>query len=267
MQLRDAVGNIIQLETPPRRIVSLFPSQTHLLWKLGLDKEVVGLTRFCKYPPQWKKEKRVVGGTKDVKPERVAELRPDLILANKEENTKEIVEKLKDIAPVYVSEVETWQDNLDFVKNIGMLTGTSDKARLLVDEMEEKRRHYEKQRPSRPMDALYFIWRNPWMTAGKHTFINTMLELAGFKNLTPEEKGRYPAWETGELRALHPEAVLLCDEPFPFKPGKHYDEVKNLFPSARILFVRGEPFTWFGAYPVNAFDYFSTLQKQLHHAQ
>ncbi|NPA42435.1 MAG: ABC transporter substrate-binding protein [Chlorobi bacterium] len=266
MILIDATGTPVFLPRPPRRIVSLFPSQTHLLAELGLDDEVVGITRFCKYPEGWKKRKRVVGGTKDVHIDRVAALEPDLILANKEENTREAVEALRQIAPVYVSEVHSWEDNLDFVRAVGILTGRENRARSLVEAMEAERRSYTDEFSGTPRKALYFIWRNPWMTAGSPTFIDTMMRLAGFENLTPPEKGRYPAWEEDELKTIDPEVILLCDEPFPFKPEKHLDEVRTLFPAADILFVRGEPFTWFGAYPLRAFDYFRELQTRLNHA-
>jgi len=266
MKITDAIGNTLILTQPSKRIVSLFPSQTHLLWKLGLDEEVVGITRFCKYPPQWKKEKRIVGGTKDIKIERVAALYPDLILANKEENTKEIVEQLQNVATVYVSDVKNWEDNLNYVKAIGKLTGKETEAHHWTKKMQQSRDTYRQQYGNRRRTALYFIWRNPWMTAGKNTFIDTMLLEAGFENLTPASKGRYPTWEEEELKALNPEIVLLCDEPFPFHPAKHHEEIKTLFPTSRILFVHGEPFTWFGVYPAEAFTYFSKLQKTLNHA-
>ena len=261
MEIIDAVGNLITLSRPAKRIVSLFPSQTHLLWSLGLDEEVIGITRFCKYPPHWKKQKTLIGGTKDVKIDRIAALQPDLILANKEENTKEAVEQLRQIAPVYVSAVTTWDDNLRFIKETGLLTGKTAEADNWMDKLTKRRREYEAGRRHHPKTALYFIWRNPWMTAGHNTFINTMLRLAGYKNLTPPEKGRYPAWDEEELRQIQPDTVLLCDEPFPFKPGKHYDEIRQLFPDAEILFVKGEPFTWFGTYPFQAFDYFEEIHK------
>ncbi len=265
MSLTDAVGNILNLNNPPRRIVSLFPSQTHLLAELGLEKEVVGITRFCKFPAHWKKEKKIIGGTKDVHPDRVAALKPDLILANKEENTKEMVEQLQKIAPVYVSEVSTWEDNTSFVDRVGRLTGKEEKAQEIINRLKNKRSEFELKNRSKKYTALYFIWKNPWMTAGRKTFIDTMLDLAGFENLSVRE--RYPAWEVDDLKKIQPQIVILPDEPYPFKPEKHLNEIKEIFPQARLLFVKGEPFTWFGAYPAYSFDYFNNLHNSLKNAQ
>ncbi len=261
MIIKDATGETVQLPKPAKRIVSLFPSQTHLLWYLGLDNEVVGVTRFCKYPPGWKNQKTVIGGTKDVKTERVASLQPDLILANKEENTKEIVEELKKIAPVYVSEIITWEDNLKFIEDIGQMTATTSRAKNLITLLNQKKEEFDKKYRNTPEKVLYFIWKKPWMTAGRKTFIDTMLQIAGYQNLTPLHKGRYPAWKPEELSEMRPDTVLLSSEPFPFKPEKHTEETQRIFPHSKILFVEGEPFTWTGAFPLQAFDYFEKLKK------
>jgi ABC-type Fe3+-hydroxamate transport system substrate-binding protein len=261
MPVTDAIGQTFDTSVPAGRIISLFPSQTHLLWFLGLDNEVLGITRFCKYPPEWKKTKTVIGGTKNVKADRIASLKPGLILANKEENTKEIVEELQKIAPVYVSEVITWSDNLKFIADTGKLTGRTVEAGNLIARLEARKKAFEKNMSRPRKTAVYFIWKNPWMTVGKNTFIDTMLAMAGFDNIGTRKNQRYPSWNTDELRRLNPQTVLLSSEPYPFKPEKHQDEIRNIFPDAELLFVKGEPFTWFGAYPLNAFDYFEKLIK------
>lgn len=259
MHITDATGFILEFDRPFKRLVSLFPSQTFLLWHLGLDDEVKGITRFCKYPPHWRKQKRVVGGTKDAKIDRILALEPDLVLANKEENTKETVEELRRHVPVYTSEVVTWDDNLRFIRQTGMLTGREAEAGKLIRQVETKRRAWQERQGNQRRQALYFIWRKPWMTAGTGTFIHTMLHMAGFENLT--RAPRYPMWDESELAEMHPEVVLLSSEPFPFKE-KHADELRAFFPEAEFLLVEGEPFTWFGAYPLQAFDYFANLQQK-----
>ncbi len=262
MEVTDALGRHVRLKEKPQRIVSLFPSQTHLLAHLGLDKEVAGITRFCKFPETWKKEKTVIGGTKDLKIERIIRLQPGLILANKEENTKEQIERLMDIAPVYVSDVMTWDDNLKFIRDVGLLTRKESEAGRLIDALQHRKQSFEQKSLSRHT-ALYFIWKKPWMTAGKETFIHTMMHQAGFENITPENRGRYPVWEAADLKKLRPAVVLMSSEPYPFKPEKDSDEIRSLFPYSKILFVKGEPFTWFGAYPLQSFDYFETLKNQV----
>lgn len=119
--LEDARGQSITLADPPRRIVSLVPSQTELLSSLGLDEEVIGITRFCVRPEAWRETKRIVGGTKLLRPDRIEELKPDLIIANLEENAKSDVEGLEDVAPVYVTNVRTLEDALDMIESVALL--------------------------------------------------------------------------------------------------------------------------------------------------
>ena len=240
-------------------MVSLFPSQTYLLHSLGLDEQVLGITRFCKYPPGWKKQKTVIGGTKDPKIQRILDLKPDLVLANKEENTREAVETLRQNVPVYVSDVISWNDNLQWIEHTGLLTGRQPQANELVKSLEQKRRNYQRPRNA-PVDALYLIWRNPWMAAGQRTFINTMMQMAGFNNVVHQD--RYPVLTTEQMRKLNPQVILLSSEPFPFKP-QHAAELKTILPDAKYLFVQGEPFTWMGSYPLQSFDYFAKLHKKL----
>ncbi len=256
MNFRDATGQVFDDSKVYRRLVSLFPSQTYLLHSLGLERETLGVTRFCKYPSGWKKQKTVIGGTKDPKIERILSLQPDLILANKEENTREAVEALRRHVPVYVSDVVSWEDNLQWIEQVGLLTGRQQQARGIVEQLEGRRENFRP--PTPPVDALYLIWRNPWMAAGQNTFINTMLRMAGFRNTVTQE--RYPVLDEAQLQRLNPEVVLLSSEPFPFKPP-HADELRKFLPEARFLFVRGEAFTWMGSYPLQSFDYFAKLHE------
>ncbi len=264
MTFTDMLGRTLQPDFPPQRIVSLFPSQTFLLASLGLDEEVVGLTRFCKYPEGWKKRKRVVGGTKDFRQDRIEALKPDLILANKEENTKEGIEALAEKFPVYVSDVVSWDDNLRFTEDIGRLTGRIDKASEILEQMEAKRKKIaeltgEKRR------VAYFIWKDPWMLAGKNTFIDTMLSLNGWENIARSDEPRYPAIDIEEVKKRRPQLILLASEPYPFKE-KHRGFFEQNFPGVRVLNVPGEPFTWFGSYPLKGFDYFEKFQKIINDA-
>ena len=256
--LTDQIGQSITLSEAPKRIISLVPSITYLLYKLDLDREVVGLTRFCKLPAHWKKQKTVVGGTKEVKFDRIAQLKPDIILANKEENTKEMVEKLQQTAPVYVSDVKDLDDNTRFITDLGQIFHKEEVANKLIQDIRLAKLNFKIEKR---LKAAYFIWKKPWMTVGGDTFINKMMVSAGFDNVFAAEK-RYPVVDMQQLEDANPEVILLSSEPYPFKE-KEQKELQARFPKACVILVEGEPFTWFGAYPQEAFMYFQSLQNQL----
>ena len=106
MEFRDHLDRVVLLSGPPKRIVSLVPSQSELLFDLGLEHEVVGITKFCVHPPRWYNSKLRIGGTKQLHFEKIRELKPDLIIANKEENNREDIEQLAQEFSVWVSDVK-----------------------------------------------------------------------------------------------------------------------------------------------------------------
>ena len=120
--IHDHLGRIVNLKHPPKRIISLVPAITETMYHLGLEKEIVGRTRFCKFPAEKIKQAVNIGGTKDIKLDRIHELKPDLIIAEKEENTKEIVETLEQHYPVFVFEVQHFQDVYRMIQDVGSLT-------------------------------------------------------------------------------------------------------------------------------------------------
>jgi len=258
--ITDQTNQRISLPAYPQKIISLVPSISFLLYSLGLNDKVTGITRFCKYPENWKKQKSIIGGTKNVKYKRIVALQPDLILANKEENTKEIVEKLSQTAPVYVSDVHNLSDNRQFITDIGTLTQTETESAEInrkIDFLNDKLQELV----TKTYKTVYFIWREPWMSVGRDTFINHMMQHAGFENLLQQEK-RYPAVELSRLEKLQPEVILLSSEPYPFKE-KHRKELQERFPETKILLVKGEPFTWFGSYPLFGLPYLYQLYQKL----
>ena len=260
LHITDQLGYQLSLPKVPVRIVSLVPSITYLLYVLGLEEQIVGITRFCKFPPHLLKEKVRVGGTKDVKFDRIASLQPDIILVNKEENTKEMVLELRKIAPVYVSEVSDMTENNRLISDFGTIFNRQKLAKKLIDYIQSgiDGRHYI-ENPLKK--AVYFIWKEPWMTVGGDTFISYMMQLAGFENVFSGEK-RYPQVDLKALQERNPEVILLSSEPYPFKE-KEQAFLQEQFPDACVLLVEGEVFTWFGAYPAEAFSYFNSLQKQI----
>src|SRR5689334_18071707 len=119
----DQIGRTISLNKTPRRIISLVPSQTELLYDLGLSDEVVGITKFCVHPEEWFRNKPRVGGTKQLNMDIIHHLQPDLVIANKEENVREQVEELASHYPVWVSDINNPDDAYWMMKELGSITG------------------------------------------------------------------------------------------------------------------------------------------------
>lgn len=251
----DQTGRNVSLPVQPHRIISLVPSQTELLADLGLNEEVVGITKFCIHPQEWFRTKIRIGGTKQVSMNRIHELKPDLIIANKEENVKEQVEELANHYPVWVSDVNNLADVLDMIYSIGTLTGTENKATDIVAQIKTGFSGL-KTRDKKPNTA-YLIWKDPYMTAGGDTFIHSMLEACGFENVYKSQR-RYPQISIAELQASNCEILLLSSEPYPFGQ-KHIDELQQYLPDTKILLVDGEMFSWYGSRLLYAPQYFEEL--------
>ncbi|WP_412060976.1 helical backbone metal receptor [Rubrivirga sp. IMCC45206] len=227
---------------PPTRIVSLVPSQTELLAALGLDAEVVGLTRFCVHPAGWKARKAIVGGTKGTDPTRVLALDPDLVIANREENDREPIEALAAAVPVHVTDVATVGGALAMIREVGGLVGRGPQAQALAAEIGAG---FDALPAFAPLRALYLIWRDPWMTVGGDTFISDVMARAGLANVVGD-RARYPTLAPNEIAALAPDVVLLSSEPYPFADN-HVAEVQALAPEAQVALADGEAFSWYGS--------------------
>ncbi|MFD1095163.1 ABC transporter substrate-binding protein [Salegentibacter chungangensis] len=259
MEFQDQLGRKIMLSSRPERIVSLVPSQTELLVDLGLEKELVGITKFCVHPKALRKVKKVVGGTKEVHLDKIKELKPDIILCNKEENTKEMVEELETIAPVHVSDVNNLDEAEELIAQYGKLFGKGPLADTFISSIERKKEELKKLVEERPkLKVAYFIWNRPLMAVGVNTFIDKMLELNGFENVIWEE--RYPEISVDQLKKRNPDLLLLSSEPFPFRE-KHREIFSEM--NSKVLFVDGEYFSWYGSRLIDAMDYFKKLQDQL----
>lgn len=241
---------------PPRRIVSLVPSQTELLFDLGLDERVVGITKFCVRPSAWFQSKPRVGGTKTLNFGKIAALRPDLVLGNKEENERAQIEALAEKYPVWLSDVRTLDAALDMMLKIGALTDTIAEAQKLAGEI---RAGFAVHPVRRRQKAAYFIWRKPYLVAGGDTFIDAMLTGAGFDNVFSSRE-RYPAISLEALAAARPEVVLLSSEPYPFAE-KHVGVFQEACPGAHIQLADGEFFSWYGSRLRGAPAYFAALRK------
>lgn len=249
------MGREIEFQFPPKHIVSVVPSQTELLFDLGLDEEVVGITKFCVHPDSWFRTKERIGGTKKLNIDKIRELNPDLIIANKEENEREQIEELAKEFPVWISDIQNIPQALQMIQVVGQLTGTEAKANELVDEIVVGFTNLHKA--NSPKRVAYFIWYNPWMTVGGDTFISNMIQTIGWQNVLKAES-RYPEITLEQLKAYNPELVLLSSEPFPFKE-KHMDEIKAVLPDVEVKLVDGEMFSWYGSRLKKAGDYMSDL--------
>ena len=248
---KDQMNRTVRLGTIPRRIVSLVPSQTELLYDLGLEEEVVGITKFCIYPEEWFRSKTRVGGTKKVDISKVELLCPDLIIGNKEENTEEDILKLEKIAPVWMSDIYTVEDALSMVSDLGEIVGKSQQSDELVNEIRKGLRDLLNNKIVGSFS--YFIWKDPDFCAGTNTYITDLLEVTGLKNKCNIE--RYPEYvaSIGE-----PEHVFLSSEPYPFKK-EDLDVFKTKFPNSTIHLVDGEMCSWYGSRMKLAVDYLKDL--------
>jgi iron complex transport system substrate-binding protein len=261
--MQDQVGHWFDFESVPKRIVSLVPSQTELLCDLGLEENLVGITKFCVHPYHLKSARTIIGGTKKVSFEKIRNLQPDIIIANKEENTLEIVEELRQICPVWVTNIITIEDNLQMILDFGRLFNRRTEAQKWNDKIAFAYKDFEDFIKDKPIKkAAYFIWKNPWMVAGSDNFINEMLRLNRFSNIY-DDKGRYPQIELKKIRLEgDPDLVFLSSEPFPFKEEDAF-EIGRFTHHAKTVFVDGEMFSWYGSRMVKAFAYFKKLHERL----
>lgn len=250
----DQTGRTISLSHTPRRIVSIVPSQTELLASLDLDESVVGITKFCIHPDAWFRRKTRIGGTKQINFEKIAELKPDLIIANKEENVREQVLALAEKYPVWISDVNMLEDALDMIRKIGLITDKGSVADNLSKEIEDR---FNALPVSQPRDAAYLIWKDPYMTVGGDTFINDMMNKAGFRNIF-SSLTRYPEIKLEQLRGCP--LLLLSSEPYPFKE-KHLEAMQAELPDTKIVLVDGEMFSWYGSRLLLSPSYFGQLRK------
>tara|TARA_R110000823_G_scaffold311718_2_gene437624 strand:- start:31283 stop:32065 length:783 start_codon:yes stop_codon:yes gene_type:complete len=259
MEFVDQLNRTVTLTQPPSRIISLVPSQTELLVALGLRKNIVGITKFCVHPKDLRKEKTIVGGTKQVDFEKIKSLKPDIIVCNKEENTEEMVLQLESVAPVWVSDIATISESIEMILQLGKIFEVDGRALEITANIKLKLegfKEYVRDFPSKKV--LYLIWKNPYMAVGKNTFIDELLQINNFENIIIKNNSRYPEVSIELLKTA--ELVLLSTEPYPFKKVDA-DVLAEEFNSEvkEVKLVDGEFFSWYGSRLIKAFDYFKEL--------
>ena len=259
----DQLGNSINIPHPPKRIISVVPSQTELLFYLGLDRQIVGITKFCCHPGPDVQSIEKIGGTKVLKLEKIKQLQPDLIIANKEENDKDQIESLRSQFPVWVSDIKTIKEAIEMTRSIGRITcktGVSDQLAMQISQKFNKLEEISNNPDFNTKRTAYLIWRNPYMVAAKNTFIDEMLRYGGFENCFSQQT-RYPEITIEDLRKVRPELIFLSSEPYPFKE-KHIAELQIACPDVNVELVDGELFSWYGNRLLKSADYLQKLQQK-----
>ncbi len=259
MIVSDQMHRTIELNKPLKRIVSIVPSQSELLWDLGLEKELVGITKFCIHPHQMATSVTLVGGTKKLNLDKIRKLQPDIIIANKEENEKSQIEELAKEFPVWISDIHNLDESLQMIEMLGELFDKKEKALELTTTIKSTFQQLNKRTT---VNVAYFISNEPLMVAGKKTFIDDMLKRCNFENIFLNKDSRYPEISINELQNANPELILLSSEPFPFKE-KHVQDYQKHLPNAKIIIVDGELFSWYGSRLQHSANYFIELQKSL----
>lgn len=259
----DQLHRTLKFKETPKRIVSLVPSQTELLCDLGLKDSIVGVTKFCIHPQNIKTDAVVIGGTKQIHIDRIKKLNPDIILCNKEENTKVIVEACEQICTVHVSDIFNIDDSLELIQHYGEIFSKKEEASELIQNIKKEVEDFQIFIQNKPtLKVAYFIWKNPWMVAANHTFIHYLLQLNKFDNVYKDQV-RYPEVELSNAKFKRDvDVVLLPSEPFPFKEV-HIKETQEVLPNTTVILVDGEMFSWFGSRLLKAFKYFKMLRSNL----
>jgi ABC-type Fe3+-hydroxamate transport system substrate-binding protein len=252
MDYQDQMGRHVHLQKPPKRIISLVPSQTEFLVDIGLEEQLVGITKFCIHPAGLKKKKTIIGGTKNFHFDKIEALKPDLIIGNKEENYQEGIERLAQKFPVWMSDIYDLEDSLEMMALLGEITDRGATTRNIISKI---RSGFDRTFPFRGT-AIYLIWQEPMIAVGGDTFVDDLLQRAGFVNLISKE--RYPETSKEEILSLKPDFLLLSSEPYPFGE-RHLEEYQRMFPDTRVKLVDGEMFSWYGSRLVEAVEYFTVL--------
>jgi len=266
LKFKDQLNRDLHLDNYPNRIISLVPSQTELLFDLGLEKNIIGITKFCVHPTELKKSKTIVGGTKKVNYKKITSLEPDIIICNKEENTEEIVNELEKHYSVYVSNIVSVDDLYNMIIDFGKFCNVEHEANNLINKCKKASNDFVKFIEFQPFRKVaYLIWSKPWMVAGGNNYINEMLKLNKFENIFKNSPDRYLEVYIEYLADLNselrPELIILPSEPFPFK-DEHVEQLKKYI-DCQFIFVDGEMFSWYGSRLLKAFDYFKELHKSL----
>ncbi len=243
----------------PQRIVSLVPSLTELVFDLGLGSSLSGRTRFCVHPSGRINEIPVIGGTKNPRLDRIREIEPDLIIANREENRKEDVEALEKEYPVFLTDIKTIEEALLAIYELGKWCDAADPAEKLISQIQQEMENIPDEPP---LEVIYLIWKDPWMSVGGDTYINSVLRTWKLYNKFENDTTRYPPVVIEYFKDRNPDYILLSSEPYPFKE-KHKKEILEHCPSCKVLLVDGQWFSWYGSRMLHSFRKLNTFRRAI----
>jgi ABC-type Fe3+-hydroxamate transport system substrate-binding protein len=265
MEIRDDLGREFELRAPPRRIVSLVPSLTELLFAIGAGDALVAVTRFCTEPAAQVAVLPKIGGTKTPDLPAILTLAPDLVVMNAEENRRGDFAALAAAGvPIFVSEPKTVMDAVRLIARLGTAVGRLDEARTLAAAQQARVAALTAAIGARPR-VPYFapIWKKPWMAFNADTYAHDLLGCAGGENVVGACRERYPRVTLEEIAATAPDVVLLPDEPYPFRtrdlPAFAPLAETPAFARGRVHFVDGKALTWYGPRIAAAVETFARL--------
>jgi len=222
----------------PHRIVSLVPSVTELLAQWGQEHRLVGRTRYCVEPRRLLETVPALGGTKDPELDRIIQLSPDLVILERDENTRAGAEALSAAGlRTFVLEIRTLRDVQKAWVDLSVLLGIPLEGQRRVEALEALLPKSEGRGPR----TIALVWCDPWILAGPDTYLGDLVQHAGFRVVGPQG---YPRLSLEELRALEPEVVLLPTDPFPFS-RRHQRELQSRLPGASVHILDGRAVTWF----------------------
>jgi len=240
------------------RIISTVPSLTELLYDLGLEENIVGITKFCIHPDSIYLSKTRIGGTKNLNLDKIKSLKPDLIISNKEENTKEQIELLQNEYDLILSDIQNKEDSINFIRELGIKCNRIPKANELIIKLSNI---YDNLKSSNKIKSLYLIWNKPIMSVGRDTYIHSMMKLLGLENVMATHT-RYPVVSNETIKELKPELILLSSEPYPYTKS-HALEFQKHFPESKCILVNGELFSWYGSRLIHLENEVSKLKLHL----
>jgi len=264
--LVDAAGTRHARAGSDARIVSLVPSVTELVCELGLAGQLVGRTGFCIHPCEVVRRIRKVGGTKDVDLDKLRALRPTHVIVNIDENRKEDARALEKFVPeLIVTHPLSPLDNTALYRLIGGIFGREREAEALCGRFEDAYEAVRSATHAFPSErVLYLIWRNPWMTVSRDTYISRMLALVNWETVPAGGAERYPRIEPDGAALDEADVVLLSSEPFMFRE-KHLAETRTL-PALRrkkIALIDGEMTSWYGSRAIKGLAYLRRFRGEL----
>lgn len=265
LQTTDDLGFKLELAERPARIVSLVPSWTETLFAFGAGDEIVGLTRFCVEPADRVAGVPKIGGTKNPDIKAIVDLKPEIVIANAEENRREDIEKLRAAGiPVFTTYSRTVAAAVEAILKLGQVVGRPAEADAIAREVVREVSVIETGLGV--WNRLRFrvfcpIWKNPWMAFNADTYAHDVLRMLGFNNIFAAAGERYPRVTLDETLELRPDFVLLPNEPYEFSQ-KDADELKPLLPPAlsrRVVLIDGRDLHWYGAHMASGFKRLAAL--------